>query len=81
MSKFKLCPPEKPYYFMTVEEGKTYAWCSCEKSKNQPFCDGSHSGSEKKPYIYKAEETRDVAFCGCRKTASVPFCDGAHKKL
>ena len=24
-----------------VEKEKTYAWCACGKSKNQPFCDGS----------------------------------------
>ena len=26
-----------------VEEGKSYYWCSCGKSSNQPFCDGSHN--------------------------------------
>ena len=31
------------------EEGKTYAWCTCGESKNQPFCDGSHEGSTFKP--------------------------------
>ncbi|MGB3655081.1 MAG: CDGSH iron-sulfur domain-containing protein [Rivularia sp. (in: cyanobacteria)] len=27
---------------MELEAG-TYYWCSCGKSKNQSFCDGSHS--------------------------------------
>ena len=26
-----------------VTQGKTYAWGACGKSKNQPFCDGSHN--------------------------------------
>ena len=26
-----------------VEKGKSYYWCACGKSKNQPFCDGSHN--------------------------------------
>ncbi|MCF6332089.1 MAG: CDGSH iron-sulfur domain-containing protein [Draconibacterium sp.] len=26
-----------------------YYWCSCGKSKNQPFCDGSHTGSAFSP--------------------------------
>ena len=30
---------------VNVEAGKTYAWCSCGLSKNQPFCDGSHKGT------------------------------------
>ena len=25
-----------------VLKGKSYYWCSCGKSKKQPFCDGSH---------------------------------------
>ena len=29
-----------------VEEGQNYFWCSCGKSKNQPFCDGSHNSLE-----------------------------------
>ena len=26
-----------------VEKGKSYYWCACGKSNNQPFCDDSHS--------------------------------------
>ena len=36
-----------------VEQGKSY-WCSCGKSSKQPFCDGSHKGSEFNPVVYKA---------------------------
>ncbi|MGB3758640.1 MAG: CDGSH iron-sulfur domain-containing protein [Rivularia sp. (in: cyanobacteria)] len=28
---------------VTELEASTYYWCSCGKSKNQSFCDGSHS--------------------------------------
>ena len=51
-----------------VEEGKAYFWCSCGKSENQPFCDGSHQGSEFAPVPYKAEATKTVFFCACKKT-------------
>jgi len=71
---------DKPYYLMEVEEGKTYYWCSCGKSEKQPFCDGSHSGTDKTPVQYTAEATREVYFCGCKKTAAQPFCDGTHKE-
>jgi Iron-binding zinc finger CDGSH type len=27
-----------------VEEGKSYWWCTCGRSKKQPFCDGTHKG-------------------------------------
>ena len=63
------------------EKGKTYAWCACGKSKNQPFCDGSHKGTEFNPVIYKAEETKKMFFCACKQTNNRPFCDGSHSKI
>jgi CDGSH-type Zn-finger protein len=78
--KFKACPPEKDYYLMDIEEGKTYAWCSCGKSATQPFCDGAHSGTDFKPVVFKATESKSVCFCGCKKTTTGPFCDGTHKE-
>ena len=62
-----------------VVKGKNYAWCSCGLSKNQPFCDNSHKGSEFKPVIYKAEETKKVFLCACKQTNNRPFCDGSHE--
>ena len=29
-----------------VEKDKSYYWCACGQSKKQPFCDGSHKGTE-----------------------------------
>ena len=43
-----------------VEEGKNYWWCSCGLSKKQPFCDGSHKGSEFSPTQYTADKTGQV---------------------
>ncbi len=63
-----------------VEKDNSYYWWSCGKSKNQPFCDGSHKGTEFNPVTYKAEETKTVYFCACKQTNSQPFCDGSHSK-
>lgn len=72
---------QKAPYPVEVEAGKTYFWCSCGKSQSQPFCDGSHQGSEFTPVAYKAEQTETKYFCGCKMTANQPFCDGSHSKL
>jgi CDGSH iron-sulfur domain-containing protein 3 len=73
--------PQKEPIAIEVEAGKDYWWCSCGKSKSQPFCDGSHSGSDFSPLQYTATESRTVYFCACKQTANQPLCDGSHSKL
>jgi len=63
-----------------VIEGKSYYWCSCGKSSKQPFCDGSHKGTDFNPVVYKAEATKKMFFCACKQTNNQPFCDGSHNK-
>ena len=62
-------------------EGNTYAWCSCGLSAKQPYCDGSHKGSEFSPMVFQANETKEVHLCTCKKTSKPGFCDGTHKSL
>lgn len=64
-----------------LEAGKTYAWCACGNSKNQPFCDGAHAGSEFSPVVFKAEESKTAYMCACKGTSNPGFCDGSHKNL
>ncbi len=64
-----------------LEEGKSYFWCSCGKSKNQPFCDGSHAGTEMKPQKFTAEKSGDAFLCQCKASANAPFCDGTHARM
>jgi CDGSH-type Zn-finger protein len=72
---------QKAPYAVEVEAGETYWWCSCGQSKNQPFCDGSHSGSDFLPKSFTAEEDGTKYLCGCKMTANSPFCDGSHQAL
>jgi len=64
-----------------LEVGKDYFWCQCGKSKSQPFCDGSHAGSDITPLKFTAEKTGPAALCQCKASANAPFCDGTHASL
>lgn len=72
---------QKAPYPAEVEAGKSYFWCACGQSKNQPFCDGSHKGTSFTPLKWTAPETKTAWFCGCKQTAGTPLCDGTHSKL
>ncbi len=67
-------------FAIEVEAGKSYYWCACGKSANQPFCDGSHKGTSFNPMKYDATESKRVFFCGCKATSNQPLCDGSHKQ-
>ena len=64
-----------------VEAGKSYWWCACGKSQKQPFCDGSHKGTDFVPTEFKAEKDGKMFFCGCKHSDKRPLCDGSHSKL
>ena len=69
---------QKSPFAVEVEAGKKYFWCACGKSADQPFCDGSHAGSEFTPIRYDAETSGKVFFCGCKRSSNKPHCDGTH---
>jgi CDGSH-type Zn-finger protein len=62
-------------------EPDTYYWCSCGKTKNQPFCDGSHEGTEYLTIEFVITEKKQVALCNCQHTKNAPYCDGVHENL
>jgi CDGSH-type Zn-finger protein len=71
---------QKHPHNLDLEPGK-YWWCACGRSANQPFCDGSHKGTEFTPVEFAVEEAKKVWLCGCKHTKNQPFCDGTHKSL
>lgn len=70
---------KKPYILEL--EPKNYSYCTCGKSQNDPFCDGSHKGTSFAPIRMKITETKKVALCGCKQSGNGAFCDGSHSKL
>lgn len=71
---------QKAPYPLELESGE-YWWCACGRSSSQPFCDGSHQGSEFEPIRFELAEKTKVWLCGCKHSAKKPYCDGTHKGL
>lgn len=65
-----------------VKAGETYYWCTCGKSANQPFCDGSHEEEGLfNPLAFTPEEDGTVHLCQCKQTGNPPYCDGTHESI
>jgi CDGSH iron-sulfur domain-containing protein 3 len=72
---------QKGPYSHEVAAGRTYYWCACGRSANQPFCDGSHKAVGMAPVAYNAEKDGTAWFCGCKQSKNAPLCDGTHRSL
>jgi CDGSH-type Zn-finger protein len=70
---------KKPY--VIEEEPGTKFWCACGRSKNQPYCDGSHKGTGISPVKVEITEKKKVFWCGCKHSKKGAFCDGSHRDL
>ncbi len=59
---------------------KVYAYCTCNKSEEKPFCDGSHKKltQQIKPLLFKALENKKEFLCTCGASKNEPYCDGSH---
>lgn len=80
MSDKPLIAQNKPC-IVELQANRQYWWCACGRSKNQPFCDGSHQGTGIEPLGFKVEQGGKRGLCCCKQTGNAPFCDGTHSTL
>lgn len=64
---------------VSLKKNSEYYFCTCGRSKNQPFCDGSHAGTDFTPKAFTAREGGIAYLCACKHSGNVPYCDGAHE--
>lgn len=64
-----------------LSEGENYYYCTCGRSKDQPFCDGSHKNTDFTPKKFSPDEKGEAYLCQCKHTKNPPYCDGSHKKF
>lgn len=64
-----------------LEKDNEYYYCSCGRSANQPFCDGSHKDTDFTPLAFTAEKTGIAWLCTCKQTKTAPYCDGSHNQI
>ncbi|MCE3000740.1 MAG: CDGSH iron-sulfur domain-containing protein [Betaproteobacteria bacterium] len=73
--------PQNPSQTLSSGSLSSAIEISAASRKNQPFCDGSHAGSEFTPLEFNATESRTVYFCGCKHSKAGALYDGSHKNL
>jgi len=66
---------------VNLKKGQEYHFCTCGRSKSQPFCDGSHVGTTFTPRVIVSDEDQEAWLCACKHTGTPPFCDGTHKQF
>ena len=66
---------------VTLSKGQEYHFCTCGRSKSQPFCDGSHVGTSFTPRVIVSDEDDEAYLCACKHTSNPPYCDGTHKQF
>ena len=66
---------------VSLSKGQEYHFCTCGRSKSQPFCDGSHVGTTFTPKVMVAEEDGDAYLCACKHSGNLPYCDGTHNQF
>ncbi|MDJ0740451.1 MAG: CDGSH iron-sulfur domain-containing protein, partial [Gammaproteobacteria bacterium] len=66
---------------VNLSKGQEYHFCTCGRSRSQPFCDGSHAGTGFTPRVIVSDADQEAFLCACKHTGNAPFCDGTHARF
>jgi len=66
---------------VNLSKGQEYHFCTCGRSKSQPFCDGTHVGTSFTPKVIVPDEDGEAYLCACKHSANRPYCDGTHTQF
>jgi glutamate synthase domain-containing protein 2/CDGSH-type Zn-finger protein len=66
---------------VNLAKGQEYHFCTCGRSRSQPFCDGSHAGTGFTPRVIVSDQDQEAYLCACKHTRNAPFCDGTHARF
>jgi len=66
---------------VNLAKGQEYHFCTCGRSRSQPFCDGSHVGTAFTPRVIVSDDDQEAFLCACKHTLNAPFCDGTHARF
>ena len=73
---------KKPLLVRMEKKGDKLMWCACGRSARQPYCDGSHKGTDFAPVrLIASMDGEEALLCVCKKTRTPPYCDGSHNSL
>lgn len=64
----------------SLDADTEYEYCTCGLSATFPFCDGSHSGTDKMPIKFSVRDDTDAWLCRCGRSGRKPYCDGSHQQ-
>jgi len=66
---------------VNLVQGQEYHFCTCGRSRSQPFCDGSHAGTAFTPRVMVSDQDQEAYLCACKHSQNAPFCDGTHARF